>query len=231
MSTVISMTTIPDRIAHIGPCLASLVAQGLPVHVWAVRKIARSATTLGALPDFLKQPGVHVQIVADRGPITKLLPALEAGFDTILTADDDCIYGVGWAAGLLDWAKSYPDAALGYRGRVLNGEGYKRSRLVLKKCTAPTRVDIITGVYGALYQRTLFDVGIFDEWRTWPLNDDLLIAAHLKRRGVARIVVPRRCKITPVELQRVTPLFAVNRRKGDRTNDKGLRVLGLEVRK
>ena len=34
--TVISLTTIPDRIDHIEPTIKSLLAQGLPVYVWAV---------------------------------------------------------------------------------------------------------------------------------------------------------------------------------------------------
>lgn len=230
MSAVISLTTIPDRIAGIEPCIKSLCAQGLPVYLWAVRKIARSTTVLGDLPGFLSAYPVHVQIVDDRGPITKLLPALEAGFDTILTADDDCVYGDGWARGLLDCAADWPGRALGYRGRVLTGKGYHDSKLVLKRCTKPTHVDIITGVFGALYTRRMFDRGIYAEWKAWPLNDDLVIAAHLKRRGVERLVVPRPCSVTRYGVQAVKPLYAVNTTRKDRRNDEGLRVLKLEVR-
>jgi hypothetical protein len=230
VSAVISLTTIPDRITGIEPCIKSLCTQGLPVYLWAVRKIARSETVLGELPKFLSTYPVHVQIVADRGPITKLLPALEAGFDTILTADDDCVYGEGWARGLLKYAVDYPGKALGYRGRVLTGEGYRNSTLVLKKCRKPTRVDIITGVFGALYTRRMFDRGIYREWQKWPLNDDLLIAAHLKRRGVERMIVPRPCSIVRYGIQTIAPLSAINTARKGRRNDQGLRMLGLEVR-
>jgi hypothetical protein len=45
--TVISLTTIPDRIDHIAPTVTSLLAQGLPVYVWAVAKIERIARYTG----------------------------------------------------------------------------------------------------------------------------------------------------------------------------------------
>ena len=50
MSAIISLTTIPSRIERIGPALESLTAQGLPVYLWAVAKIARSPVTLKAAP-------------------------------------------------------------------------------------------------------------------------------------------------------------------------------------
>lgn len=225
MNAVISLTTIPDRIERIGPCLESLVAQGLPVYLWAVRKVARSETRMERAPQF---PGVCVEVVEDCGPITKLLPALGRGFDVILTADDDCIYGEGWADSLLAWADKL-DGALGYRGRRLNDGRYAGSAVVQhNRITKPRRVDIVTGVYGALYRREHFDTSIYDEWRLWPTNDDLVITAHLQRRGVARYVVPGKCRIHHTELQRVVPLFRVNRRKGDKRNDEGVKKLGIK---
>lgn len=225
MKAVISLTTIPDRIGRIAPVVASLVAQGLPVYVWAVAKIARSETRMERVPQF---DGANVEVVADRGPLTKLLPALERGFDVILPADDDCIYGEGWAAGLLAWADKL-DGAMGYRGRVLKDGHYSGSATVqYKRITKPQRVDIITGVYGALYRREFFDTSIHDEWKLWPTNDDLVITAHLQRRGVARYVVPGKCKLHHTELQRVAPLFRINRRKGDKRNDRGVKELGIK---
>ena len=152
MSAVISLTTIPDRIEHIEPCIRSLVAQGLPVYLWAVKKIERSDTVLGELPAFLADAGVHVEIVPDCGPITKLLPALRAGFDVILTADDDCTYDERWSRGLLYWSEKRPDAALGLRGRILKNSRYLDSHVVFKsRIKEPVNVDIITGCWGALY--------------------------------------------------------------------------------
>jgi len=205
-----------------------LVAQRLPIYLWTVEKIERSDVRLERIPPFLVDVGVHVEIVEDRGPITKLLPALEHGFDTIITADDDCEYGKNWAAGLLNWAKSLPNAALGYRGRILTGGGYRQSRLIKKShIKKPISVSIITGVEGALYHINMFDIGIYDEWRRWPTNDDLIVAAHLKRRGVMRYIIPSEHSFRPLKIQHITPLFEVNRTKADSRNDRGLAILGL----
>lgn len=228
MNAVISLTTIPDRIDHIAPTVTSLLAQGLPVYVWAVTKIERSGTRLERVPDWLNRSAARVEVVADCGPITKLLPALRR-FDTVITADDDCIYGPGWAKTLLEWRERLPGVALGYRGRVLTGKGYTGTRLIQhRRIDAAHWVDIITGVYGGLYERAMFDDGIYEEWRAWPTNDDLVIAAHLKRRGVTSCIVPWAGRVAQTETQNRTPLYRVNRRKGDRRNDRGLRVLGLE---
>ena len=231
MSTVISLTTIPDRIEHIEPCIRSLVAQGLPVYLWAVKKIERSETVLGELPAFLADAGVHVEIVPDCGPITKLLPALRAGFDVILTADDDCTYDERWSKGLLDWSEKRPDAALGCRGRILNGALYRTSQIVRKsRIKEPVAVHVITGVHGALYRATMFDEGIFTEWQLWPINDDLVIAAHLKRRGVPRLIVPVAARVVDYKARYIEPLFGFNTQTS-RLNDKGIELLGLAPKK
>ena len=232
MTTIISITTIPDRIELIEECIKSLVQQELPVYLWAVEKIARSDTVLKRIPPFLGKLGVHVEIVEDCGPITKLLPALSAGFDVILTADDDCIYGPGWASGLIAWSKKIPRAAIGYRGRKLTGKGYKKSCLLIKsKIRKAMPVDILTGVYGVLYRRVQFDAGIFEEYKRWPMNDDLVISAHLKRRGIRRYVVPGKVAIKNSSGRNIEPLFGINVAAGGKVNDKGLRKLRLEMRR
>jgi len=232
VNPIISLTTIPDRIERIETCIESLSKQGLPVYLWAVEKIARSETVLGELPEFLAEYGVNVQIVPDCGPITKLLPALKMGTETILTADDDCVYGRGWAQKLLAWSRKRPKAALGYRGRILTGKGYLGSKLVFKsRIKKPTKVDIITGVHGALYKAEMFDAGIFEEWKCWPSNDDLVIAAHLKRRRIPRLVVPGPVLVRDNSVRRIEPLIRINTDGGRELNDRGLQVLGLEKHK
>lgn len=222
MTAVISITTIPDRIEHIGPCIRSLVKQGLPVYLWVVKKIDRSNTTLKRIPPYLYKLGVNVEIVEDRGPITKLLPALEAGFEIILTADDDRFYGPGWAKGLIKWSNVYPQAAIGYRGRILHkSRKYSRSRVVLSP-KAPKRVDIITGCRGALYRSELFDKSIFEDWKHWPRNDDIVISSHLKRRGVQLMIVHCKAKTKPTLAYKIQPLFGQNAH-GKNLNDEGLR--------
>lgn len=226
---IISLTTIPDRIGKIGRCIESLLSQGLPVHLWVVRKIARSDTILEEIPCWLAESGVSIEIVEDRGPITKLLPALKRHFELIITADDDMIYGKNWASQLLEWSCKRPQCAISLRGRILTGKGYKDTKLIVhNKIKKPKTVDIITGVRGALYRASFFDRGIYSEWKTCPTNDDLVIAAHLRRRGFRSLVVPARVKISPLSVQYVQPLFETNRAARDEVNNRGIRELRLE---
>lgn len=228
-SPIISLTTIPDRIDYIEPCVRSLLAQGFPVYIWAVRKIPRSSTVLTKLPSWLKECQAIVEFVEDVGPITKLLPALERGFKVIITADDDRVYGKDWARKLLWWAGNKPRCAIALRGRILTGKGYGGTKLVVhNKLRKPRRVDIITGVRGAVYRSEFFDEGIYREWKRCSTNDDLVIAAHFKRRRIRSLVVPVHVRIRSLKLQHVMPLFKVNRSKDDKVNTKWLKVLGLE---
>lgn len=219
-NSVISLTTMPERGPRIEPVLDSLLAQGLDVYLWLPKVVARTGSTWNGVPKFFDK--VHWEFVDDMGPATKLLPAIQAGFDTILTADDDHVYGPGWAKGLIDWAEKRPDAALGYRGRRLKkNEGYAGSKCV-KNPREPVPVDLITGVRGALYNREFFDPSIFDEWQACPTNDDITIGAHLHRKGVPMLVIPRRCDMAKQKHWSAKPAFKVNR---GAVNDSAVRKL------
>lgn len=221
MSAVISMTTLPSRINYLEQCVKSLMAQGPPVYMWLPRYVERIGAGFDEVPGFLQELDVYVEIVEDQGPATKLLPALKR-FDTVLTADDDHVYGKGWADGLLTWAKKRPDAALGYRGRLFGPSlCYNKSR-VIKRPKNPMMVDLITGVEGALYRRELFSDSIFEEWQECPHNDDIVFSSHLWRRDVPMLVIPGSCEIRGMDSDRIDPLYAENVH-GKRLNDDGLR--------
>ena len=237
MKAIISLTTIPSRLPYIGPTIESLKAQGPPVYVWIPREVKRTGDTFGGdLPDELD--GCNVEVVEDKGPITKLLPALEMGADVILTADDDVVYGTGpsvaiaggevvvatgWADGLLRWGGEHQDTAFGYRGRLLRDKTYNNSVLV-DDPKQPRQVHIITGTWGALYRKEFFSDGIFEEWETFPHADDLVVATHLKRQGVPRVVIPHLCSIHDRTVKRVDPLYDSN--VFGKANDEGLEKLG-----
>jgi len=222
MSAVISLTTIPSRLSHIEPCIRSLECQGLPVYVWIQREVKRTGAVFdGNVPGFLDN--CHVTVIDEMGPIAKLLPALDVA-DVIVIADDDMQYGKRWSWGLLDWHARLPDVALGYRGRVLRDRSYNHSQLV-NNASKPMVVDIITSGKGALFERKHFDDGIFEEWHEWAMNDDLVVNAHLKRRGVKRVAVPlpRGCVVRTYDgVYQIDELWAENRH----LNNKGLRAVG-----
>ena len=208
MRACISLTTTPARKHEIEPVLDSLIAQGLPVCLWVPRTFSRTGEDFGEWPDFFSK--VNAVAVNDEGPITKLLPALRAGYDVVLTADDDMIYGPGWAAGLLACAEANPHAAIVYRGRQIDEGGrYKQARPVIG---VDEPVNFVTGVYGALYRRKHFDPRIFVEWMDCPSNDDVVISAHLLRRGVPVKVATPAPQVEATIATETAPLYPGNNR-------------------
>ena len=222
MNAIISLTTIPNRIEHIESCIDSLLTQGLPVYLWVPKEVKRTGSVTTNIPEFLQnRSNLTVTIVPDRGPITKLLPALEAGHELVITADDDHTYGPHWATGLLEQAEKRPDAALCYRGRLfLGSRSYRKSKVIAGRSSP---VELITGVKGALYRASFFDAGIFEEWRAWPMNDDIVICAHLKRRKVPILAIPlpKGCRLVPRDYMHTDPLYEANTKRG--LNDQGLK--------
>lgn len=218
MKSIISLTTIPSRVKHIKPCIDSLLDQKLPVYVWIQEKVERTGNVFdGETPSFLNQDGVNVAVVKEMGPITKLLPGLRLS-EIVITADDDHIYGRGWAEGLIKQSKKFPDACLCYRGRVFNGKSYKSTKVIANP-DLPTPVEFVTGVKGALYKDSFFEDSIFDEWKEYMYNDDIVISAHLKKRDVPMIVIPTGCEIKPYDVRFVNNLWdGVN----SKHNDEGL---------
>lgn len=226
---IISLTTIPDRIEHIKPCLDALVLQGLPVYLWAVEKIDRSDTVMKDIPTWLKlMDTVTVNVVPDFGPMTKLLPALYLDTKIIITADDDQLYTGGWVREIVKKSKQYPQAVLGYRGRILKENKYSTTLLIKHtRISKAIKVDILTGVCGILYQRSFFNPDIFDLVGSWRSNDDLLLASYFKTKKIDQYVIPGTCKIKPTRVQHNTPLYLVNRKNKDKKNNLGVQKLNL----
>jgi len=224
MQAIISITTIPTRIKSLELAVQSLVGQGLPIYVWLPRYVERLNAGFDSIPDFFKDfSNVHVEIVENQGPATKLLPALDI-CETVLTADDDNTYSDGWARGFLEWAEKRPDAALGYSGRVfketlLYGTS-KVVKIIDETATDAKPVHIITSFSGTLYHRSFFDPCIFTEWQQWPLNDDIVFGGHLWERKIPMLVIPRRCTIKRTFAKRIDALWGINRHG---PNDEGLR--------
>ncbi len=218
MTPIISMTTIPSRVGKIAPALESLVAQGLQVHVYLPEYCARTGEYMHEAWHVLAKyagTGVHVRMVPDVGPATKLLYALAEGHDAIITADDDVCYGDGWAQGLIEAAEQNPGSVVCYRGRVVpkGSKRYKESRII----EAPKKLTpchIVTGVHGALYRSSFFGDSLRRECYETPMNDDIVFSAHLERRGIPRLVIPQRCTIHRTDCQKVDRLGDPNNGHG-----------------
>jgi len=113
MPTIVTLTSIPPRFAHLGPTLRSILAQlPAPDAVWLVipDKYRRFPDWDGTLPDV--PPGVRLlRCATDHGPATKILPAaraLQGQAEDLVLCDDDRIYPQGWLAGLKRAAAEHP---------------------------------------------------------------------------------------------------------------------------
>jgi len=225
MKTIISLTTIPGRLPYIEPCINGLLAQGLPVYVWIPKEVTRLGVTWdGQVPDFLAD--CCVEVTADYGPITKLLPALlNIETEMIITADDDVLYGEHWAEDLIDYSEHHSGCVPCYRGRVFRGDNrnYNSAATISVREGPAVSVSILSGNWGALYRPGLLRISLLKEWEQWPMNDDIVISAHLHRREIERVVIPHRSKISSITaIDSIDSLWS----KNVYLNDKGLDVVG-----
>ncbi len=204
---VVSLTTIPARLADLRPTLLSLMEQtrppdrlilALPNHSCRDGRPYTLPEALAAdLSGGLPRP-VSVLRCRDWGPATKLLPALRAEPGALVVAvDDDVIYPRDHLETLLAAHRERPRAALGWRGwRIQPGVPPRRfAHVWASAVTMPQPADILLGWGGYLIPPGALDAAVFD-YAGWPEAmrwvDDVWISGHLARRGVARLVVPGR---------------------------------------
>ena len=196
---VISLSTIPERAALIGPVIASLRDQTVPADRIVLAWPRVSLRTGQPYPDPPALPDdVSCLRCVDVGPASKLLPVLMAEPEAaIIVVDDDVIYPADFVATLLAAHREAPAAAIGYRGwRIQAGRSSGRFDHVF--ATALDRraaVDVLLGTWGYLVPPGALDAAVHDfsgypEAVRWV--DDVWISGHLARRGVPRLVVPAR---------------------------------------
>ena len=200
---VVSLTTVPSRIARILPALNSLLDQTvIPDRIFVALPSHSTRERTGyVVPDELHaNPRVTVlPSCRDWGPATKVIPALLRMADTpdaaILAVDDDNVYPRTFVETFRRFATLLPDAALSLRGyAVPTSRRWRDCReFPGTKITAPARTDIVQGCGGILVRPRFFDADFLD-YAAAPSEaffvDDIWISGHLARRGIARYVVP-----------------------------------------
>jgi hypothetical protein len=199
---VVSLTTIPDRIRHIGPTLHSLLDQtrrpdaivlNLPSH-------ARREDRTYVIPPFLDALDAveRIDCGEDRGPGTKLLPTLERERDPdtrIIVVDDDQVYPRNLVENLVEWSQRLPDAAICSRGFRIPAEYdiENRDTIYGTHIRDSERIEIMQGSAGFLVRPRFFDASVFD-YSDAPAEaffvDDVWFAGQLARAGVDRYVAP-----------------------------------------
>lgn len=204
---VVTLTTIPARMAHLGPTFASILEQSRRAdRVILYLPKAYRRTEFGGYQVPAVPAGVEVRIgERDYGPATKVLPALQefAGTDsTIIYCDDDQIYDRDWIARLVEAREAFPGACIADRGlRVAKLDartrpkdiGYRLKRLAsfgvwhpMKKLDAGMgeAVDIAMGFGGVLVRPSFFRDSVFDIPDVLWTVDDIWLSGQMAINGV-----------------------------------------------
>lgn len=121
--TVVSIATIPSRIARLYNLVSALRHQHVPPDaiLIALPPFAPRLKQTYTIPDFLKDDPLvrFVPLPADFGPLSKLAAAIHSEPDPdtcIITVDDDAEPLPWVVATMVTWAGVFPDAALGECG-------------------------------------------------------------------------------------------------------------------
>lgn len=215
MRVVISLTTLPDRLAKdaVLPCLRSIENQTHPVNAvyLGLPRVAKRFNKPYPEPsDEVKALCTIVEIEEDFGPVTKILGGLYAEGDPetlIITIDDDNVYAPNFVAEMLAAHQHRPEAAIGSAGVVVGSFpgyfAYVRNGIGGKyeawwKGEVPPegeQVDILCGYAGVLYLREMFPpkASLKDEFLKLPLNnpavfmhDDVYISSFINSRNYER---------------------------------------------
>lgn len=108
MKKIITMTTLPDRICHIQPCIESLINQeNVDLIELNIPYISKRFNKTYEIPEWLKETDkLKIFRTEDYGPLTKIYPTLKRYNDEpdtiFIIVDDDCIYSKGYLKLLLD---------------------------------------------------------------------------------------------------------------------------------
>jgi hypothetical protein len=234
---IVTLTSIPTRLAHLVPTLKSLMRQSRAPKqiVLNLPAFSRREGTAYVVPDFLLGlKSVRIERCEDLGPATKLLPTLarENADQMIIAVDDDRIYPEDLVAGLETAAKRDADSAYGMSGWNVPADLTDRpttiwSNLFMQapapvralRLRKPMRVDVLQGLSGYLVRPRFFDLARLGDYSDAPAEsffvDDVWISGHCK---APRFVLPARRYNYQPKLKRgfynATSLGLINRGVG-----------------
>lgn len=211
---VVTFTTVPERIAHIGVMLKSILDQTVqPDKIYlCIPELARRTQSAYPIPEWLKQIPILeiIKTEQDFGPITKLIPTwLKEKYSKntrIITVDDDYVYPHSLVESLVLWSEKFPEAALGLRGVLvpsscLPSDIMRGPHTLLRDwCTISSsninvlaRVDYFLGYTSVLFRSRFLDESILDYSHAPAgafFEDDLWTGGHLAKANIDRFIIP-----------------------------------------
>ncbi|WP_197922240.1 hypothetical protein [Thiosulfatihalobacter marinus] len=249
---VVSLTTIPSRIAHIDTVLKGLLAQTRPparIVLNVPDHSLREETGYDIPAHLAGLASVEIRRGRDWGPATKLIPTvLTADPDQlIVVVDDDRIYPADFLETFERAAAETPDRALTMAGWIVPADLTDRPTTVLsnllQRPPAPLRghrlrrartVDVFLGVFGYAVRPRFFDQTDLADFSDTPraafLVDDVRSSALclapidvIPNRGLSCLPKARAAHY------RLTALSRINNGGGDpedRNNTRAIRHYG-----
>ena len=202
VDAVVTLTTLPSRIARLEPTIKSLLNQ--TVRPAAIRvnlpAMSRREQRPYVVPGWLAGlQSVTVVRCEDFGPATKLLPTLSdwPPDRAIVVVDDDRIYHRHFHAQLVAASERRPDAAIVSSGWDAPADFVDRPSTLIAtlagrapvpiKCTrvrGERAADIMQGFSGYLVKSRFFDGATIGDYRGAPPEaffvDDVWISAHCR---------------------------------------------------
>ena len=209
---VVTLTTIPSRIAHLEMTLKSLLDQTMPPAEIRLNipYLSRREGIEYKIPGWIAAlTMVHIVRCEDTGPATKLFPTLQtlAPDTPIVVVDDDRLYPRTFLQDLANAAEANPDAALGLSGWVVPVDFVDRPTTIWSNLNmappAPIRarrvrrhapIDILQGFSGYLVRPRFFpDIEAMLTHAGAPdaafFVDDVWISGHC---AAPKFVIPAR---------------------------------------
>lgn len=168
---IVSLSTFGDRIHSTAITVESLLEQTVkPNRI--ILNLGRQFEGKGKIPGSLKlleRRGLEIRFTRDIGPYTKLLPTLEeAPNASIITVDDDVLYGFDFISNLVNEHIQHPNEIIASRCRQVEAKGNKFLSDFLNWGFVPNGGGsslkyLGEGYMGILYPPDTLDERVFDE--------------------------------------------------------------------
>jgi hypothetical protein len=202
---IVSVSTLPDRIANLEPTLDCLMNQTrMPDEiVLALPEFSLRQQKRYLVPQYLAAYSsiriLHCE--KDWGPATKFIPVVQQelaagrGETLIMVVDDDRVYPRDGLETYLHYHRQLPDAALCFRGALMpNDLIWLRAKTIrADRIHEPRKVAVITGCGSYFIQPRFFNAQLWD-YSAAPAGafymDDIWISGWLDRRKIDKYVVP-----------------------------------------
>ena len=208
---VVTMTTLPGRIARIETTIKSLLNQRLTAKAIRlnVPAFSRREQRPYEVPEWLRRtPTVEIVECHDYGPATKVIPALQTSTpeQRLLVVDDDRIYHPWLIEQMIAASEANPNVVVAGSGWDAPADLIDRpttlSATIRGRAPAPIKctrvrgrrdVDIVQGLSGYLVRACFFDLAAVADYSAAPdaafFVDDVWISAHCR---VPKVVVEGR---------------------------------------